>query len=134
MTGVYRQVRGPYWDDQVLTGLSGSVGTQPPYRPMHDTWLTAAATFAGPGAPAWLDPVNSVTFDLDRRTVGVDQLVRTGALVTAMAESASPQVDDLGESGQRTRTPCSPTCSRGCRRSARRSSAAGGRPWSPCRC
>jgi hypothetical protein len=64
VTGIYRQTPAPYWDDQVLAGLSGSVDTQPPYRPAHDTWLTAPATFTARG---WIDPVNSVSYNLDRR-------------------------------------------------------------------
>jgi putative ABC transport system permease protein len=95
VTGIYRQVPGPYWDDQVLAGLSGSVGTQPPYRPMHDTWLTAATTFTG---GSWLDPVNSVTYNLDRRTVDVDRMLRAGPLVTGMADRSAVEVDDLGQS------------------------------------
>ncbi len=95
VTGVYRQVPGEYWDDQVLAGVSGFVDTQPPYRPMHDTWLTAAATFSG---QRWLDPVNSVTYNLDRRAVGVDQVVPTGPLVSAMADRSALEVDDLGQS------------------------------------
>jgi hypothetical protein len=93
VTGVYRQVRGPYWNDQLLTGLSGFIGTQPPYRPMHDTWLTTAATFSG---VRWLDPTTSVTFDLDRPAAGVDRVVRAGAIATRMADVGRPQVDDLG--------------------------------------
>ena len=96
VTGVYRQVSGAYWAGEVLAGVSGSVGTQPPYRPLHDAWLTAAATFAGAGAPAWLDPQNSVTFPLDRPALGVDEVERAGAVVTAMAAEARVQVDDLG--------------------------------------
>ena len=95
VTGVYRQSPGTYWDDQVLAGVSGSVDTQPPYRPAHDVWLTAAATFAGRG---WLDPVNSVTYNLDRRAVGVDRMLRAGPLVTGMADRSAVEVDDLGQS------------------------------------
>lgn len=92
VTGVYRQLRGPYWDDLELAGVSGSISRQPPYRPLHDTWLTAPATF-GTG---WLDPANSVTYDLDRR-VGVDEVTRAGPLVAGIAELAKPQYDVLGE-------------------------------------
>ena len=95
VTGIYRQAPGAYWDDQVLAGLSGSVNTQPPYRPLHDTWLTAAATFAGRG---WLDPVNSVTYNLDRRAVDVDRMLSAGPLVTGMADRSAVEVDDLGQS------------------------------------
>lgn len=96
VTGVYRQVTDVYWAGEVLAGVSGSVGTQPPYRPLHDAWLTAAATFAGAGAPGWLDPQNSVTFPLDRPAVRVDEVERAGAVVTAMSAEARVQVDDLG--------------------------------------
>jgi putative ABC transport system permease protein len=95
VTGVYRQVPGDYWDDQVLAGLSGFVDTQPPYRPMHDTWLTTGATFSG---GRWLDPVNSVTYNLDRSAVGVDEVVRAGPVVSAMAKRGGLEVDDLGQS------------------------------------
>ncbi len=95
VTGIYRQLPGDYWDDQVLAGVSGSVDTQPPYRPMHDTWLTVEATFAG---QPWLDLVNSVTYNLDRQAVGVDQVVRAGSVVSAMAAGSALEVDDLGQS------------------------------------
>jgi len=95
VTGVYRQAPGGYWDDQVLAGVSGSVGTQPPYQPMHDVWLTGAATFAGRG---WLDPVHSVTYNLDRSAAGADRVLRAGPLVTGMAERSALEVDDLGQS------------------------------------
>jgi hypothetical protein len=95
VTGIYRQAPGPYWDDQVLAGVSGSVDTQPPYRLAHDTWLTAPATFT---QQRWLDPVNSVTYDLDWRTVDVDRMLRAGPLVTGMADRSAIEVDDLGQS------------------------------------
>jgi putative ABC transport system permease protein len=95
VTGIYRQVPGDYWDDQVLAGVSGFVDTQPPYRPMHDTWLTTGATFSG---EQWLDPVNSVTFNLNRTAVGVDEVVRAGPVVAAMADRGGLEVDDLGQS------------------------------------
>ncbi len=97
VTGVYRQVPGPFWTDRLLTGLSGFREVNPPYRPMHDTWLTAAGTFTGPDAPPWLDPAATVTYALDRSAVGVDELVRTGAVVAGMTERSRLQVDDLGE-------------------------------------
>jgi putative ABC transport system permease protein len=95
VTGVYRQAPAPYWDEQVLAGVSGSVDTQPPYRPAHDTWLTAQATFRGSD---WLDPVNSVTYNLDRPAAGVDRMLRAGSLVTGMARQSAVEVDDLGQS------------------------------------
>lgn len=97
VTGVYRQVPGRYWTDQLLTGVSGFIDTRPPYRPMHDTWLTAAGTFSGPGAPLWLDPEYSVTYQLDRRAAGVDEVVRAGPMVRAMVEQSLPEVDDTGQ-------------------------------------
>jgi putative ABC transport system permease protein len=93
VTGVYRQVGGPYWTDEVLAGVSGSVGTAAPYRPLHDAWLTSAATFTG---TPWLDPQNSVTFPLQRQAVGVDELARAGAVVSGMSEAARVRVDDQG--------------------------------------
>lgn len=97
VTGVYRQVPGPYWAGELLTGASGFIDTQPPYRPMHDTWLTPASTFSGPGSDLWLDPEYSVTFPLDREAVGVDEVVRAGPMVTAMIDDNLPEVDDLGQ-------------------------------------
>ena len=95
VTGIYRQTPAPYWDDQVLAGLSGSVDTQPPYRPAHDTWLTAPATFTARG---WIDPVNSVSYNLDRGTADVDRMLRAGAMVTDIADRSAVEVDDLGQS------------------------------------
>ncbi|HZB47623.1 MAG TPA: hypothetical protein VE547_00885, partial [Mycobacteriales bacterium] len=97
VTGVYRQRPGPYWTDRLLTGVSGFREVNPPYRPMHDTWLTAAGTFTGARAPGWLDPAVSVTYPLDRSAVGVDEIVRTGAVVAGMADRSRLQVDDLGD-------------------------------------
>ncbi|HST66400.1 MAG TPA: FtsX-like permease family protein, partial [Mycobacteriales bacterium] len=93
VTGVYRQVADAYWTGEVLAGVSGSIGTTAPYRPLHDVCLTPAATFAG---DAWIDPQNSVTYPLQRGAVGVDEIARAGATVTAMTEAAHVQVDDLG--------------------------------------
>lgn len=97
VTGVYRQVRDPYWADQLLTGLSGLISKSPPYLPFHDVWLTAAPTFAGPGSAAWADPVNTVTYPLDRPATGVDRMVRVGPVVSAMAAAGRPELDDLGQ-------------------------------------
>jgi putative ABC transport system permease protein len=94
VTGIYRQVDGPYWTGQVLAGVSGSIGTTAPYRPLHDVWLASAATFAA--GRTWLDPQNSVTFPLDRGAVGVDGIARAGAAATAMSNAAQVRVDDLG--------------------------------------
>lgn len=93
VTGIYRQVAGPYWTGQLLAGLSGSIGAAAPYRPLHDVWLTSAPTFAG---AAWVDPQNSVTFPLNRGAVGVDEIARAGTAVTALSDAAQVQVDDLG--------------------------------------
>lgn len=96
VTGVYRQVSDPYWADQLLTGASGFKESKLPYRPLHDTWLTAAGTFATSGGPVWLDPTRSVTFTLDRAAVGVDEILRAGPMVTGMVERTRPLFDDLG--------------------------------------
>ena len=98
VTGVYRQTPADYWNDRLLEGVSGFPDPQPPNRPFHDTWLTARATFLGPQQAPWLDAVSSVAFNLDRAAVGVDQVVRTGPLVSAMAERATLRVDDSGSS------------------------------------
>ena len=97
VTGIYRQVPDPYWSDQLLTGVSGFKESRQPYRPLHDTWLTAAGTFAVAGGPVWLDPTRSVTFNLDRSAVGVDEIVRAGEVVSAMIDRTRPQYDDLGQ-------------------------------------
>ena len=93
VTGIYRQVRGPYWAGQELTGVSGILGRQPPIRPLHDTWLATEPTFSGDG---WLDLGNSVTFPLDRSAVGIDEVTRTGTAVTAAAEESRLLAADFG--------------------------------------
>ena len=98
VTGVYRQTPGDYWDDRLLEGVSGFPDSRPPNRPFHDTWLTARATFLGPQGAPWLDAINGVAFNLDRAAVGVDEVVRTGPLVSAMTEEAALRVDDSGKS------------------------------------
>ena len=97
VTGIYRQVPDPYWSDQLLTGVSGFKESRQPYRPLHDTWLTAEGTFAVAGGPVWLDPTRSVTVNLDRSAVGVDEIVRAGGVVSAMIDRTRPQYDDLGQ-------------------------------------
>ncbi|HEY6747374.1 MAG TPA: FtsX-like permease family protein [Mycobacteriales bacterium] len=97
VTGVYRQTPGAYWDDRLLEGVSGFPDPTPPHVQFHDTWLTSRASFLGPGAARWLDAVNSVAFNLDRAAVGVDEVVRTGPLVSAMTEAAVLRVDDSGQ-------------------------------------
>lgn len=97
VTGIYRQTPGAYWDDRLLEGVSGFPDPTPPHIQFHDTWLTARASFLGPGAAPWLDAVNSVAFNLDRPAVGVDEVVRTGPVVAAMTEAAVLRVDDSGQ-------------------------------------
>ena len=96
VTGVYRQAPAAYWDGRLLEGLSGFIDPNPPYRPAHDSWLTAEGTFAGAQAPHWLDPLNSVTFNLDRPAVGVDRALRLGPLVTETANRVAFRVDENG--------------------------------------
>lgn len=98
VTGVYAQSSGDYWDGRVLTGLSGFISSQPPYRPSHDTWLTAAPTFAGAAAPRWVDPINSVAFNLDRAHADAGRVLLLGPLAQSMADRTAYRVDDNGNS------------------------------------
>jgi putative ABC transport system permease protein len=98
VTGIYRQIPGEYWDERLLAGLSGSLDPQPPNQPFHDTWLTARETFSGSRTAQWLDPLNSVTFNLNRDTVGVDRALRLGPLVSRLTNQAALRVDDSGAS------------------------------------
>ena len=98
VTGVYTQSSGEYWDDRVLTGLSGLISSQAPYRPSHDTWLTAAPTFVGAAAPRWVDPINAVTFNLDRAHADADRVLRLGPIAQSMANRTAYRVDDNGNS------------------------------------
>ena len=96
VTGVYRQVPGGYWGDRLLAGISGFADAQPPYRPLHDSWLTPPATFTGPGAPRWVDPSNEVTFNLDRSAAGVERAQQLGPLVTTLTDRVALHVFENG--------------------------------------
>jgi hypothetical protein len=80
VVGVYTVQRGAYWFGRLVSGRSGTADPDT-RQPLTDDLFVDASTVSGGDAPEWLAPVAELDLPLDRRSVGVDELLRLGPAV-----------------------------------------------------
>lgn len=96
VVGVYSVRRGDYWFGRLVSGRSGTADPDSG-QPLTDDLFVDPSTVSGVDAPAWLAPIAELDFPLDRRSVGVDELLRLGPAVAAYIRAGTVAAADASQ-------------------------------------